>query len=161
SNAERLWNVPSRTPYVKDGIHEAVVGGARGRVNPDLSGTKATVHYASMIEPGRSETILLRLSARPSPAPFADAALILAARAREADAFFDGLGAPGMPEDARRVQRQAFAGLLWSKQYYEYDVARWLEGDPAGPPPDNGRRNGRNAAWSHLKNADVLSMPDK
>ena len=66
-----------------------------------------------------------------------------------------------MPEDARRVQRQAFAGLLWSKQYYEYDVARWLEGDPAGPPPPNGRREGRNVGWGHLKNADVLSMPDK
>jgi hypothetical protein len=161
SNAERLWNVPSETPYVKDGINDAVVYGARERVNPDRTGTKAAAHYVWTIEPGRTETVLLRLSARRFPAPFAGAAKILGARAREADAFFRDVAGAEMPEDARRVQRQAFAGLLWSKQYYEYDVARWLDGDPAGPPPPNGRREGRNAAWGHLKNAEILSMPDK
>ena len=161
SNAQRLWNVPNRTPFVKDGINDAVVHGARERVNRDRIGTKAAAHYAWTIEPGRTETVLLRLSARRSPAPFAGAAEILRVRAQEADAFFQDVAGDEMPEDGRRVQRQAFAGLLWSKQYYEYDVTRWLEGDPAGPTPSRGRRDGRNAAWGHLKNADILSMPDK
>ena len=161
TNAERLWNVPSSAPFVKDGINDAVVHGARERVNPLGAGTKAAAHYAFSIGPGRTETVLLRLSAHRSSAPFADAARTLGTRAREADGFFDGIAGAELPNDARRVQRQAFAGLLWSKQYYEYDVARWLEGDPAGPPPAQDRRRGRNVGWGHLKNADVLSMPDK
>src|SRR5262249_14822362 len=119
TNAERLWNVPNRAPFVKDGINDAVVHGARERVNPLSAGTKAAAHYAFSIGPGRTETVLLRLSAHPSAAPFADAARILGTRAREADAFFDDIAGAELPEDARRVQRQAFAGLLWSKQYYE------------------------------------------
>jgi hypothetical protein len=161
SNAERLWGVPKRTRFVKDGINDAVVHKASDRVNPAVTGTKAAAHYTLMVGPGRPETILLRLSARRPVTPFATAVQILTAREAEADAFFQAVAPMEMSDDARRVQRQAFAGLLWSKQYYTYDVARWLEGDPAGPPPDNGRREGRNAAWRHLKNAEVLSMPDK
>jgi len=160
SNADRLWGVPNRTPFVKDGINDAVVRGARERVNPAATGTKAAAHYSFVIPPGGTETITMRLSARRQDAPFAAAAQILAARQAEADAFFDTYAVGQMSDDARRVQRQAFAGLLWSKQYYAYDVARWLEGDPAGPPPPKGREGGRNAAWPHLKNEDVLSMPD-
>jgi hypothetical protein len=159
SNAERLWGVSSRARFVKDGINAAVVGGARERVNPEGTGTKAAVRTSFMVDPGGSETVVLRLSARLPDSPFSDTAEILAARQAEADAFYGAVAGPMSP-DARRVQRQAFAGLLWSKQFYRYDVGIWLDGDPAGPPPPENRRRGRNAEWRHLNNADVLSMPD-
>ncbi len=160
SNFERLWGVPNRTPYVKDGVNEAAVHGAKGAVNPAGAGTKVAAQYRAMVAPGATWTILLRLSAGRHVAPFAGAAHVFAARRAEADAFYAPLAAGQMSEDARRVQRQAFAGLLWSKQFYHYDVARWLEGDPAGPPPPQERQRGRNADWRHLNNADVISMPD-
>jgi len=161
TNAARLWGGSNRTPYTKDGINDAVVHGAGDRVNPAGTGTKAAAHYRLLVEPGEEQTIWLRLSAHRLEAPLEGAPEVLAERRAEADAFFGALAAPEMSDDARAVQRQAFAGLLWSKQYYAYDVARWLEGDPTGPPPPTERRTGRNAAWRHLKNSEVLSMPDK
>jgi hypothetical protein len=160
SNAERLWGVPNRTPYVKDGIGEAIVHDARDKTNPAGVGTKMAAHYTLTIVPGATETIRLRLSAEPSDAPFADHQDVLARREDEADSFYLQFGREQMSADARNVQRQAFAGLLWSKQLYLYDVNRWLEGDPAGPPPPPGHQAGRNADWRHLGAADVLSMPD-
>ncbi|HEV2282076.1 MAG TPA: glucosidase [bacterium] len=163
TNAERLWNAPNRTRYVKDGIHAAVVDGAAAAVNPAFTGTKAAAHYTMTLAPGEARTVLLRLSkdaAGGGGPPFAGAADVFAARQVEADAFYRPLAPAGASEDARRVQRQAFAGLLWSKQFYHYDVERWLEGDPAGPPPPARRRGGRNADWRHLDAADVISMPD-
>jgi len=162
SNAERLWGVPNRSPFVKDGINEAVVNGRSERVSPAREGTKAAAHYVLRIAPGATETLLLRLSAEHSECSASEAEQVLALRQAEADAFYDAqFGAPHMTEDERRVQRQAFAGMLWSKQFYYYEVEEWLNGDPAGPPPPGDRTRGRNSQWKHLHNADVISMPDK
>ncbi len=113
-----------------------------------------------MVEAGATQPLLLRFSAHRYSAPFAGAAELFTQRREEADRFYQAFGPAWMSEDARSVQRQAFAGLLWSKQFYYYDVAQWLDGDPAGPPPPPARHRGRNAEWRHLNNADVLSMPD-
>ncbi len=160
TNFRRLWNVPNRTPHVKDGINDDVVAGEMSAVNPNGVGTKAAAYYTFNLAPGEARVVLLRLSERRARAPFADATEVLAARQAEADAFYRAFGAEGMSNDARQVQRQAFAGLLWSKQFYHYNVEQWLEGDPAGPRPPEQRRSGRNAEWRHLNNADVISMPD-
>jgi hypothetical protein len=160
TNFRRLWNVANRAAYVKDGIHRAVVAGETEAVNPDGAGTKVGAHYAATVAPGETHVVLLRLSKHRPSAPFADAAEVLTTRQAEADAFYGRLGAEGMSDDARLVQRQAFAGLLWSKQFYHYNVEQWLTGDPAGPPPPGPHTTGRNTAWRHLNNADVLSMPD-
>jgi hypothetical protein len=160
TNFQRLYGVPNRTPSVKDGIQDAVVHGRMEAVNSIGTGTKAAAHYARIIGAGSAEQIELRLSSRRHERPFADSAEIFARRQAEADAFYRGFGPEDMPEDARRVQRQAFAGLLWSKQFYRYDVSTWLDGDPAGPRPPESRKHGRNAEWRHLDNAEVISMPD-
>ncbi|HET7265583.1 MAG TPA: glucosidase [bacterium] len=176
SNAERLWGVPSRTRYVKDGINAAVVEGRADAVNPEAAGTKVAAHYVFTLAPAESRAVLLRLSrtgsdfdaagrsaVRPSAGgapPFVGAADVFLARQAEADAFHRALGPEGASDDARLVQRQALAGLLWSRQHYRYDVRRWLEGDPAGPVPPAQRRRGRNAGWDHVDAADVISMPD-
>src|SRR5262245_30603376 len=160
TNAERLWGAPNRTPFVKDGVDRAVVRGEAGAVNPERVGTKAAAHYAPTIGAGGSATLCLRLSARRHGAPFEGAEALFVTRRDEADAFYRPLGGPGLSEDARAVQRQAFAGLLWSKQFYHYDVDEWLQGDPAGPPPPPARRRGRNHEWPHLNCHEVLSMPD-
>ncbi len=160
SNAERLWGAPNRTRYVKDGINDAVVHGAN-TVNPEGVGTKVAAHYTYTIAPGATKTVLLRLSKQQHDIPFAEAPEIFATRQAEADRFYEKFSTEMVSEDARSVQRQAFAGLLWSKQFYHIDVGIWLEGDPAGPHPPQERKRGRNSEWKHLNNADVISMPDK
>ncbi|HTJ74129.1 MAG TPA: hypothetical protein VL337_02090, partial [Acidimicrobiales bacterium] len=158
SNAERLWGVPGSTPYPKDGIARHVLHGEPS-VNPDATGTKAALRYRLSVPAGQTAEIVLRLStAGDDPAAAAD---ILAARAKEADAFYAALTPAGVSPDEAAVMRQAFAGMLWSKQFFHYDVERWLDGDPAGPTPPESRRHVRNADWRHLNNADVISMPDK
>jgi hypothetical protein len=157
SNAGRLWGVPSRTPFVKDGIHETVVNGAAGKVNPQGTGTRVSAHYRLDIAPGETATILLRLSATRQDVPFDGAAGVFSARVGEADEFYREVST-AQTEDARAVQRQALAGLLWSKQFYSYDVDKWLRGDLAGPPPPPGRS--RNRGWRHLSNNDIILMPD-
>ena len=164
TNAERLWGAPNASPYVKDAFHAAVVQGQTGRVNPALVGTKAAVHYTLALGPGQTTALRLRLTdANPgaSPNPFYDFNAIFAQRQREADEFYAAIQPPALSEDERSVQRQAFAGLLWSKQWYHYDVEEWLQGDPAAPPPSAARLKGRNWQWTHLNNQDVISMPDK
>jgi len=160
SNTERLWDVPNRTPFVKDGINDAVVNGAQDTVNPEGFGTRVAANYTFIIAPGSTEKVMLRLSATQQNDPFADAEKIFEIRQAEADSFYLTCGAKNLSEDARSVQRQAFAGLLWSKQFYYYDVEMWLGGDPAGPPPPESHKFGRNAEWRHLNNADIISMPD-
>ncbi len=160
TNFQRLWNVPNRTPYVKDGINNAVVAGETGAVNPGGVGTKVAAQYTFTVPLGETRAVLLRLFKGRVQAPFAAAADVLATRQAEADAFYLRLTPAEMSDDARLVQRQAFAGLLWSKQFYRYNVDQWLEGDPAGPPPPAQRKTRRNAEWQHLNNADVVSMPD-
>ena len=160
SNAARLWNQPA-SGFFKDGFHERVVHGDLGAVNPARSGTKSAVWYRREIPArGRCE-LRLRLTRDARHAAFRDFDEIFARRLREADEFYAQLQ-HGMPSaDARLVQRQAFAGMIWSKQFFYYDVAEWLRGDPAQPPPPAGRRRGRNREWAHLNNADIISMPDK
>ncbi len=160
TDAERIWGAPNRSRFVKDGINQAVVEGVADAVNPEGTGTKAAAHYVATVAPGETTSITLRLSHHRHRQPFADADKVLAARLDEADQFYATLDGERLTEDERRVQRQAFAGLLWSKQFYYYDISQWIQGDPSGPPPPENRKQGRNAHWPHLNCADVLSMPD-
>jgi hypothetical protein len=155
SNAQRLWDVPGRSAYPKDGINDHVVNGA-DTVNPDGVGTKAALHYVLTVPSGQTAEIRLRLSTVEG-APFDD---VVAARKAEADEFFAELTPEGTGADEAMVLRQAVAGMMWGKQFYHYDVARWLDGDPSGPPPPASRTAGRNREWVHLNNADIISMPD-
>ncbi|MGH9776427.1 MAG: MGH1-like glycoside hydrolase domain-containing protein [Candidatus Acidiferrales bacterium] len=174
TNLEKLYGGKNRTPYVKDSINDAVVLGKRGAVNPANEGTKVAADYALEIPAGGSATVRLRLTkwaegdgaAAPKTPPVtkrsgAEFERIFAERIREADEFFGARHCPKMSADAQLVQRQAFAGLLWGKQSYHYDVEQWLAGDPTQPPADRRRKQGRNSDWTHLYNADVISMPDK
>ena len=170
TNAERLFQQPSRTPYVKDAFHRHVVNRDQGVVNPAMTGTKAGAHFASEIPSGKAWTVRLRLTDRNpaetregAPQTFGSAAFdeVFLERQKETDEFYAARNFPGASEDARLVQRQAFAGLLWNKQSYHYEVRRWLEGDPTEPKPDSPRWQGRNHDWLHLYNSDVISMPDK
>ncbi|HWG59855.1 MAG TPA: hypothetical protein VN661_12480 [Candidatus Acidoferrales bacterium] len=169
TNNERLFHSRNKTPYVKDAFHRYVIGGERGAVNPAMRGTKAAAHYSAEIAPGGSWCVRLRLVDR-EPAKGSDNAAeffgagfdgVFAERQKEADEFYAERGDPNLSEDSRRVQRQAFAGLLWGKQTYHYEVKRWLEGDPTQPKPDPRRWQGRNHEWVYLYNSDVISMPDK
>ncbi len=160
SNTERLWNVRA-AGYFKDGFHERIVEARRDRVNPAQAGTKAGVWFQSMVPAGGKVERRLRLTPGPVAAPFADFDRLLAARHAEADEFYRDLQLHIDSADARAIQRQAFAGMIWSKQYYEFDIPRWLEGDPGQHPPPEARLRGRNTEWRNLNNADIVSMPDK
>ena len=159
TNTERLWGTPGRSRFPKDGINDHVVAGLE-TVNPARSGTKAALRYHLSVAAGATATIQLRLS-NTAAAIGSDLPEILLERAAEADEFYAELIPEGTSADEAMVARQALAGMLWSKQFYHYDVARWLDGDPAGPPPPAARLTGRNAEWRHLDNRDVISMPDK
>ena len=159
TNTERLWGVPGRSRFPKDGINDHIVSGAAS-VNPRRTGTKAAFRYHVAVDPGASATIKLRLSPSGSPVDRGFDAQ-LDQRQAEADEFYAELTPAGTPPDEALVLRQALAGMLWSKQFYNYSVQRWLEGDPAGPAPPPQRRSGRNSDWQHLDNRDVISMPDK
>ncbi len=167
TNNQRLFGAPNASPYVKDGIDNYVVHGLKGAVNPQRKGTKASANYGMEIGPGGSATIRLRLTDRmPSkknPAdPFGtEFENTFAQRTQEADEFYALRAPTTCSGDVVNVQRQALAGMLWSKQFYYFDVRAWLEGDPAGPKPPAERMRGRNREWTHLYNADVISMPDK
>ncbi len=161
TNNERLFGVANGSPYVKDGIDEAVVHGRMDRVNPAQTGTKAAAHARAVIPPGETFTVQVRFANAPLPEPFADFDAVFDQRIEEADAFYASIQNPNLTEDERRVQRQAFAGLMWSKQFYHFSIELWLDGDPATPPPPEARKHGRNHDWAHLHNMDVVSMPDK
>jgi hypothetical protein len=159
TNTERLWGVPGRSGYPKDGINDHVVSGA-ATVNPEGTGTKGALWYRLDVPAAGTATVSVRLTeGRPASAIEASDA-VLARRRAEADAYHATLTPPGTSSDEALVVRQALAGMLWGKQYFHYDVARWLDGDPAGPPPPLERHQGRNSRWRHIHNADVISMPD-
>jgi hypothetical protein len=164
SNCERLFGVPARTPYVKDAFHEYVVHGKRGAVSPEGAGTKMAARYRVSV-PAHGEAVLkLRLTSEDDlEGTDLDGEFdrTFAARIREADDFYAGRLPPGATEDERRVARQAYAGLLWSKQFYHYIVDHWLEGDPGQPAPPAPRKSGRNKQWGQLYARDIVSMPDK
>jgi hypothetical protein len=159
TNFERLYNAPNGSQYVKDGINDYVVHGCHGAVNPQQTGTKMAARYDLELEPGESKVIRLRFA--DGVRSFDDFDQVFAARIAEADEFYTPVCPGAGSEDLHAVQRQAFAGMLWSKQFYSYDVRTWLQGDPAQPPPPSQRLYGRNCDWTHLYNSDVISMPDK
>jgi hypothetical protein len=161
TNTERLFGVPGRSPFPKDGINDHLVHGAP-TVNPAGHGSKAAVHHVITVPAGQRRELRLRLVRGDVTDADLGAGFDAVVRARQAEAeeFFAALTPAGATADEARVLRQAIAGLMWGKQFYHYDVERWLDGDPAGPPPPPQRRTGRNAGWRHLNNADVISMPD-
>jgi hypothetical protein len=167
TNTERLFGSPNRTPYVKDGIGHCVVHGRQDAVNPARRGTKVSAHYRLTVAPGESATVRLRLcEAAPAAlvrrdqfgAPFED---VMRARRREADEFYAGVIPKSLGQDEARVMRQALAGMLWTKQFYFYDVDRWLEERGAAPYKPRRGPVPRNDHWHHMYNAEILSMPDK
>ena len=159
TNTERLFGVANRTPFVKDGIDGYIVHGRGAAVNPEQKGTKASAHYPLTVAAGESRVLRLRLcDAAPS---FGDFDATLEARRKEADAFYATVIPASLDADAKSVMRQALAGMLWSKQFYHYDVDRWLEERGAGPFKANRRAAPRNEHWHHMYNADIVSMPDK
>ncbi|MBE2212447.1 MAG: glucosidase [Opitutaceae bacterium] len=163
TNKERLWKLPNRTPYVKDGINSHLVEGRTDTVNPARTGTKAAAHHRITIGPGEAKVVRVRLN---RTQPDATRALgnefddVFAMRAREADEFYASIRPPGQDDDATLVARQALAGVLWSKQFYYYDVEAWLKDVPEDPAASKERRITRNRDWAHMVNADVISMPD-
>ncbi len=178
TNKQRLFGAENETRFVKDGINDYIVHGKSDAVNPEKHGTKAAANYLLELKGGEEKTIRLRLKSELSTsaggfmsgstvaeaevqAPFTDFDKIFANRKSEADEFYARVIPPNLSKDAQNVMRQAFAGMLWSKQFYHYDVEKWLEGDSAQPKPPEERKKQRNAEWRHLNNADVISMPDK
>ncbi len=160
SNNRRLYHSDDELEFRKDGINDYIIHGSP-TVNPQCRGTKGAVHYRRTIAAGQQVEIRMRLSKTLHEDAFADFETIFATRIAETDAFYEELQKEIDSADARMVQRQAFAGLLWNKQYYYYDVMQWLKGDPAQPVPPASREEGRNHGWKHLNNSEVLSMPDK
>jgi hypothetical protein len=160
TNTQRLFGVDHQG-YPKDSIHEYVVHGKCGAANPEHIGTKMAAHFIVQVEAGQEATVRVRLCAGGSNDPFGEFDDIMKARRAEADEFYKELQHDVSDDDARLVQRQALAGMIWSKQFFYYDIPQWLNGDPGAPPPAAARKFGRNFEWGHLNNADVISMPDK
>ncbi|MGE4182786.1 MAG: glucosidase [Limisphaerales bacterium] len=190
TNPRRHWDQPDATGWFKDAFHERVVRGLESAVNPGMHGTKCAALYSLTVAAGGCERVRVRLdrvdrvgadaweslstagtrggqwkvpraASTESRENWDDFEAVFALRRREADAFYAGIQEGIGDPDARLVQRQAFAGMIWSKQFFHFDVALWLRGDPGNPPPPPERRGGRNRDWVHLNNADILSMPDK
>ena len=190
TNSARLFGGRNRSPYVKDAFHEYVIHGNKSAVNPDQMGTKLAASYSLQLDPGQSVTLKLRLTdleplggmdtgpgkvggfVSPGTQERADGVPgtndfgagfdgVFAIRQKEAEEFYATRIPRELSDDAKTVMRQSFSGMLWSKQFYHYDVRAWLEGDPAGPKPPDERWNGRNKDWTHLYNDDIISMPDK
>ena len=164
TNHSRLFNAENAARFVKDGINDYLIHKALNSVNPESWGTKAAAHYSAVLQPGASFTARLRFS---NHSPTASEALdgkfdqLVTQRRDDAEEFYRSVIPQNTSPDRRNIMRQALAGLLWSKQFYHYDVDRWLKGDPGGPEPARERLKGRNSEWRHLYNADVISMPDK
>ncbi|WP_068469392.1 MGH1-like glycoside hydrolase domain-containing protein [Candidatus Protochlamydia phocaeensis] len=160
TNTEKVENKPNRTPYVKDAFHRWIIQG-----DPCIhqeEGTKAGFHYASKeIAPQSSFTVRIRLTPQLLEDPFEEFNAIFEQRRQEADAFYEAVHAPGLSAEDKLIQRQALAGMLWNKQLYFYNVAKWLEGDDPSQPPPSGHEDSRNVHWTHLFSYNVISMPDK
>jgi len=183
TNVERIFGVKNFSPFVKDGINDYVIHNRKDAVNPRQEGTKAALRYRRTVQPGETWTLKLRLANQSKGnegldrlAPAAGGGLTGSAlagglgqafedlfnlRQQEADEFYEKIAPPALKAEQKNIQRQAFAGLLWSKQYYNYVVKEWMDGDPASPPPPPERKMGRNREWDHLYSDDVFSMPDK
>ena len=170
TNLQRIFGTPNRTPFVKDGINDRVVRGRPEAVNPGQTGTKVAAHYRLTVPPGKCETVRLRLTCvAPDAVPetYGGSAFgthfdeVLQRRRDEADEFYAAIIPPSFEADAANIMRQALAGMLWTKQFYYYDVKRWLDEHGADPYRPAGKTAPRNGSWHHLYNADVISVPDK
>ena len=162
TNAARLWQQPNPTPYVKDAFHRYVVSGERDALNPARTGTKAAARYLLEVPAGGREVVRLRLAAGTTARGFGRAfEEVFRRRLFDADEFYERITPPTLGEDERRVHRQALAGMLWTKQYYYFDLDRWLKEHEAHPLLGGARRGVRNTEWFHMFNGDVISMPDK
>ena len=162
TNYETLYGVQNARPYVKDGIDRAIVHGDMTGVKPDRSGTKLALRYSFLLGPGQAQQVHLRLTSADVLQETIDQDFETTFKERifEADRFYAALNPYPTGDDQRHVQRSAFAGMLWNKQFYYYVVRDWLMGDPLMPPPPPERLEGRNHDWGHLYNDDVISMPD-
>ncbi|MEO5997742.1 MAG: glucosidase [Chitinophagaceae bacterium] len=161
TNNERLYQCANNSPYVKDAFHSRVIDHAKNAVNEQQEGTKAAAWYSFNIPSLDSVQLSVRLTSKKIADPFNDFKKIIDTRKQEADAFYESLPSYNGNEDEKNVQRQAWAGMLWSKQYYNYNVYRWLKGDPGESPPPEGHSHSRNHKWKHLIAAHIISMPDK
>ena len=161
TNIQKLYDVANTCPYCKDGINDFLIHKNEHAINSDGFGTKVSVDYDITIPAQSSYTVCLRLENNQNTTPFADFDAIFNQRLAEADEFYAELQQSIKTEDEKLVQRQAFGGMLWSKQFFYFDVDQWINGDPAQPKPPANRRRGRNSDWKHLNNADIISMPDK
>jgi hypothetical protein len=162
TNTQRIFSVRNRPPYVKDGINNYLVHGDKGAVNPEQKGTKVAAHYKVTVQPGECQTVRVRLSATaPKGNAFADFGDVLALRHKEADEFYGTVIPRSLNADEANVMRQALAGMMWTKQYYLYDVDKWLEERGSDPFKANRKQAPRNDSWHHMYNGDIISMPDK
>ncbi len=158
TNNQKLYGTPNETPYVKDAFHDYVVEDNLEAINPAMRGTKAGLHYKLTLAAGASRTFQFRLCNNPKPRPFSGFKPIVQKRFAELNNFYNAVQSPALSDDLRQVQRQALAGMLWSKQLYYYDVEQWLKGDPGSSLH---RAHDRNVHWQHMHNFDIMSMPDK
>ena len=161
SNMNRLWGQPNTSPFVKDAFHEYVISGTRNVVNPAKTGTKAAARYELDVPAGASKVVRLRLCANPTGNAFEKFDQILASRLAEANEFYERITPINLTEDERRIHRQALAGMLWSKQYYYFDLDKWLQEHGSHPLLQSGKGGVRNTEWFHMLNSDIISMPDK
>jgi hypothetical protein len=161
SNAGRLWGQPSPSPYVKDAFHRYVISGETAAVAPSKTGTKAAAYYRLTVPAAGSKVIRLRLNVKATTDAFDTFDKLFASRVADANEFYERITPKNLNEDERRVHRQALAGMLWSKQYYYFDLDRWLTEHDAHPMVGGGGGHSRNTDWFHMLNSDVISMPDK
>ncbi len=162
TNPARIFGTPNPEGFFKDGFHDRIVNDKVHAVNSAHQGTKAGAHYQFMLAGGEERVLHLRLSkGKPGPLTVAQSQEVFAARIKEADDFYSGLMFGAGDPEKKMIQRQAWAGMLWSRQYYHLDVNKWLTGDPDQPPPPPNRAQGRNKEWAHMYCGDIISMPDK
>ncbi len=161
TNYQKLYGTENDNPYTKDSFHRFLIDNEIGAINLEKTGTKTALYYHETIPGGDSFTIRLRLTDKEQVNPFHPFDALFAKRISEADEFYASIQPPSMPKEVASIQRQAFAGMLWNKQFYYYDIAQWLAGDPAMPTPPASRMSGRNNQWKHVTNFDIISMPDK
>ena len=161
TNSERLYGNPNPKPYPKDGINNYIVSGDVSGVNPNHIGTKASAKYSRIVEGGQSTTVKLRFVNHSVSDPFGGFEDMFAKRIHEANTFYDDIQQNITDPEMKAIQRQTYAGMLWTKQFYYYNNEEWLNGDPAQPKVSPHRKYGRNSTWKHLYTANILSMPDK
>jgi hypothetical protein len=161
SNSARLWGEPNTSPWVKDAFHEYVIRGNKTAVNPEKIGTKCAADYSLLVTAHGEAAIRLRLSVNPPADPFSTFDATFALRKKEADEFYEHITPASLSEDERRIHRQALAGMLWTKQFYYFDLDKWLAEHNSHPMTGTSRHWGRNSEWFHMLNHEVISMPDK